>query len=258
MPVIINEIEGPVDAGRSEGQADPGQEYTGRLPAGFRSDLPDRSGLEGGAPLFGVYPAQVVAVADPEGQGRVQVSLPWAVDPEAGPLQIWARLATLMAGRGRGTWFVPDVGDEVLVAFEAGDVRRPYVVGALWNGADSPPVSMDGAGDNNLKVIHSRAGVRITLDDTPGDARLICETPNGQRITLEDSARRIKIDDGSGSEIHLSNGQITVNASMVTVNAGMVQVNSGMSRFSGVVQCDTLIANSVVSASYTPGAGNIW
>ncbi len=197
-------------------------------------------------------------LADPQGQGRVEVRLPWAVDPVRGPLQVWARLATLMAGAERGTWFVPDIDDEVLVAFEAGDVRRPYVVGALWNGADLPPETMDGAGENNLKVIHSRTGVRITLDDTQGDARLICETPNGQRITLEDNARRVTIEDGVGSQIQLANGRITVDATTVTVNAAMVEVNSGMSRFSGVVQCDTLIANSVVSASYTPGAGNIW
>jgi uncharacterized protein involved in type VI secretion and phage assembly len=238
MPVIVDELENPVEPGR---------------PA--PDSMPEKRGP---APLFGVYPALVQNVADPEGQGRVEVSLPWAVDPDEGPLQIWARMATLMAGQGRGTWFMPDVGDEVLVAFEAGNVRRPYIVGALWNGADTPPVSMDGAGENNLKVIHSRAGVKITLDDTSGDARLICETPSGQRIMLEDNTRTVTIEDGSGSQIQLANGRVTVNASMVTVNAAMVEVNSGMARFSGVVQCDTLIANSVVSASYTPGAGNIW
>ncbi len=229
-----------------------------RRPSQRGPALPDRTSSEAGRLLYGVYPALVENVADPEGQGRVEVSLPWAVDPAGEVLTLWARLATLLAGPERGTWFVPDVGDEVLVAFEAGDVRRPYVVGALWNGVDSPPVAMDGAGQNNLKVIQSRSGVRITLDDTPGGARLICETPNGQRITLDDGERRVTIEDGVGSQIQLANGRITVNATTVTVNAAMVEVNSGMSRFSGVVQCDTLIANSVVSASYTPGAGNIW
>ncbi|HEX7432604.1 MAG TPA: phage baseplate assembly protein V, partial [Anaerolineaceae bacterium] len=80
----------------------------------------------------GVYPAVVVDNIDPQQSGRVEVQLPLLVDPVAKNYVAWARIATMMAGNQSGTWFIPDKGDEVLVAFEGGDPRRPYVIGALW------------------------------------------------------------------------------------------------------------------------------
>jgi uncharacterized protein involved in type VI secretion and phage assembly len=161
---------------------------------------------------------------------------------------------------------VPDTGDEVLVAFEAGDPSRPVVVGALWNGVDAPPESMDGGGRNEIRSITTKNRVKVTLDDASGQERLVLETPGGQKVTLKDGPGSITIEDANGNSVKLEPAGITVTSSAkVTVNAGtaeistsMLTVNAGMSRFSGVVQCDTLIASSVVSASYTPGAGNIW
>ena len=92
-----------------------------------------------GGHWYGVYPALVVDIADPDGQGRVKVTLPWSPDAGGSRYEAWARLATLMAGNNRGSWFIPDVDDEVLVAFEGGDPRRPYVVGGLWNGRTGRP-----------------------------------------------------------------------------------------------------------------------
>lgn len=219
-----------------------------------------------GATWYGVYPALVSDVRDPDGQGRVEVTLPWAPDASGGAYAVWARLATLMAGAGRGTWFVPDPGDEVLVAFEAGDPRRPCVVGALWNGSDAPPEVMDGAGRNVRKVIRSRRGVVVSLDDTDGREALVLETPGGQRLRLEDGPGRVEIVDANGNSVRLDAagvtitafGKVTVEAGTAVVSAASLTVNAAMSRFSGVVQADTVITNSVVSASYTPGAGNIW
>lgn len=215
--------------------------------------------------LYGCYPALVVDVVDPNQQGRLKVRLPWSPDLNGGAYEVWARLATMMAGNNRGTWFIPDVDDEVLLMFEAGDPRRPVVVGALWNGQDAPPETMDSGGENNIKSIVSRQGIRITLDDSSGQETLTLETPQ-QTIVLKDDAPAIEITDGSGNAIRLESSGITINAaSKVTINgstievsAGMVTVNAGMSKFSGVVQADTVITNSVISASYTPGAGNIW
>jgi uncharacterized protein involved in type VI secretion and phage assembly len=219
-----------------------------------------------GGRWYGVYPALVDDIKDPDGQGRVKITLPWAPDTAGGRYEAWARLATLMGGDNRGSWFIPDVGDEVLVAFEGGDPRRPYVVGGLWNGSDKPPESMDGGGRNNRKVLRSRNGVKLTMDDADGQEQLIVETPGGQKITLKDGPGTVEIVDSNGNSIKLETSgititaaaKVTVNASTVEVSAGMVTVNAGMSKFSGVVQCDTLISNSVISASYTPGAGNIW
>lgn len=219
-----------------------------------------------GGLFYGVYPALVTDVVDPDGQGRVRVRLPWSPDPSGQSYEAWARLATLMAGADRGSWFVPDPGDEVLVAFEGGEPRRPYVVGALWNGKDAPPEPMDGAGRNEKKILRSRNGVKITLDDADGRERLVLETPGGQKVTLEDGPGRIEVLDANGNSVELAAAgvtvvaasKLTVQAAQVEVTAGMVTVNAGMSKFSGVVQADTVITNSVVSASYTPGAGNIW
>jgi hypothetical protein len=104
------------------------------------------------------------------------------------------------------------------------------------------------------------------MDDADGQEKFIVETPGGQKITLKDGPGSVEIVDSNGNSVKLETSgitvtaaaKVTVNASTVEVSAGMVTVNAGMSKFSGVVQCDTLISNSVVSASYTPGAGNIW
>jgi uncharacterized protein involved in type VI secretion and phage assembly len=214
----------------------------------------------------GVYPALVTDIKDPDAQGRVKVKLPWSPDAGGASCELWARLATLMGGNNRGSWFIPDVNDEVLLAFEAGDPRRAYVIGALWNGSDAPPESMDGSGNNYKKVIRSRNGVKVTLDDQDGQEKMILETPGGQKLTLKDGPGAVEIVDSNGNSIKLESSGITINASakvtvqasQVEVSAGMVKVDAGMSKFSGVVQADTVIANSVISASYTPGAGNIW
>lgn len=215
---------------------------------------------------YGVYPALVTDVKDPDGQGRVKIALPWSPDGAGGGYDAWARLATLMAGGRRGSWFVPDVDDEVLIGFEGGDPRRPYVLGGLWNGSDAPPQSMDGAGNNDKKVLKSRNGVTITLDDTDGQEQLVLETPGAQRLTLKDGPGTITIEDANGNSARFeasgvtitAAAKLTITAGTAEISAAMLTVNAGMSKFSGVVQADTVITNSVVSASYTPGAGNIW
>lgn len=222
------------------------------------------SGL--GGRWYGAFPALVTDISDPEGQGRVKIALPWSADTAGARYETWARLATFMAGNNRGSWFIPDVDDEVLVVFEGGDPRRPYVIGSLWNGKDTPPESMDGAGKNFKKVLRSRNGVKITLDDNDGREQMILETPGGQSLTLKDGPGAVEIVDSNGNSIKLETSgititaaaKVTINAPQVAVSAGMVTVDAAMSKFSGVIQCDTLISTSVVSASYTPGAGNIW
>ena len=226
----------------------------------------DERAAERGGRMYGVYPALVTDIRDPDQQGRVKVSLPWAPDTAGSSYGNWARLATFMGGNHRGSWFIPDVNDEVLVAFEGGDPRRPYVVGSLWNGVDTPPESMDADGSNYRKVLRSRNGVTLTLDDQDGAEQMILETPGGQKVTLKDGTGRIVIEDSNGNSVQFdSNGitvtsaaKVTVNASTVEISASMVTVNAGVSKFSGVVQADTVISNSVISASYSPAAGNIW
>ena len=215
---------------------------------------------------FGVYPALVSNLVDPDGQGRVKITLPWAPDGSGGAYEAWARLSTLAGGPGRGSWFVPEKGDEVLVGFEGGDPRRPYVLGGLWNGSDKPPATMDGAGNNYKKILRTRNGVQVTLDDTDGAEQLSLQTPGGQSLTLQDGPGSITLSDSNGNSITLDSSgvtiqvaaNLTVTATTAQVSATTVNVNSGMSTFSGVVQSDTSITNTIIAASYTPGAGNIW
>jgi phage baseplate assembly protein V len=193
--------------------------------------------------FFGVYEATVLDVRDPDGLGRVRVRL--SSRKVSGLERTWARLATLMAGSNRGTWFVPDVGNEVLVAFEGGDPRRPFVVGALWNASAPPPESMDGAGENPRRVIATRSGARIAIDD---------ET---QRIEVSDASGNSIVLEPAGISITAS-AKVRVVASTIEISAGMLEVNAGMAKFSGIVSCETMQATSVIASSYTPGAGNVW
>ena len=220
-------------------------------------------------PAPGLFQAAQLAVVedlqDPDNLARVKVRLLGSdgVNDHDGP--VWARVACPFAGDNRGTFFIPDVGDEVLVTFVQGDPRFPIVLGGLWNGATQTPASISG-GKNLLKVIRSKNGVKITLDDNDGQEQFIAETPGGQKVTLKDGPGTITIEDSNGNSIKLesagitvtASAKVTVNASQVNVSAGMVKVDAAMSQFSGVVQCDTLIATTVVGTTYTPGAGNIW
>jgi len=222
------------------------------------------SGL--GGRWYGVYPATVSDLKnDPDGLGRVKLTLPWAPDTGGGKYEAWARVATLMGGKNRGSWFVPDEGDEVLIAFEGGDPRRPFVLGGLWNGKDGPPETMDGAGKNYKKVLRSRNGVKVTLDDTDGKETLTLETPGGNKVTLKDGPGSIELVDSNGNSIKLQASGITIQASAkvsisatsVDISAGIVKADTGMAKFSGVVQASTALATSVVGTAYTPGAGNL-
>lgn len=209
--------------------------------------------------------AVVVSVDDPQRMNRVQIRLVAHDDAEQQDAALWARVVCPFAGSDRGAFLIPDVDDEVLVVFQNGDPSYPLVIGGLWNGASTAPAQIGSEG-NRLKVIRSKNGVTVTLDDKSGQETFIAETPGGQKITLKDGPGSVTVEDSNGNSVELASGGMTViaaatvkvQASKVEVTAGMVEVNTALARFSSVVQCQTLIATSVVSTSYTPGAGNIW
>lgn len=214
----------------------------------------------------GVFLATVTSLDDPDRVNRVRVRLAAINGSPQQDAELWARVATLFAGDDRGAFWMPDVDDEVVVAFVQGDARMPIVLGGLWNGTSRAPETLDP--DNNLKVVRSRNGNRIVLDDTPGQERVVIETPGGNRVTLSDPAGDlVRVEDSAGNTTTMGASGVAVRtpttlrieaAARVEIKTAMVQVDAAISRFSGVVQCDTLITNSVISASYTPGAGNIW
>lgn len=136
----------------------------------------------GDSRFFGVTIAVVTNIKDADGLGRVKVKFPWLSAEDESP---WARVMTPMAGGDRGFYFLPEVDDEVLVAFEHGDMAYPYILGALWNGKDKPPEKNDD-GENNKRFIKSRSGHKITLDDTENKEQIIIEDKTGNnKITID-------------------------------------------------------------------------
>jgi uncharacterized protein involved in type VI secretion and phage assembly len=206
-----------------------------------------------GKPLHGLYNGVVTDNADPQQLGRVRVSFPALPALASG---IWARLSTLAAGADSGTWFVPAVGDEVVVAFMNGQADAPVVLGSMWSGTNRPPVVESAPSD--VKLIRSRSGSTIEIDERHGNSTITLETGGGHRIHMDDASGVVTIRGASGDEIEIGSSGIRIVASAkVTVMASMVNVESPLTKFNGVVQVGTLIADSVVSASYSPGAGNI-
>ena len=215
--------------------------------------------------LSGASLARVVDIADPEGRNRVQVRLLAYDGTDGQDAPLWARVVCPFAGDQRGAFFMPDVDDEVLVMFVQGDPRYPLVLGGLWNGSAAAPAELGDEG-NRFKRVRSRNGVVITLDDQQGQEQLVLETPAGQKVTLADGENKITLEDANGNEVVMeasgvsitAAAEVKVEAATVSVTAGIVTVDAALADFSGVVKCQVLQATSVVSTSYTPGAGNIW
>ena len=140
--------------------------------------------------VYGVAVGIVTNNQDPDAMHRVRVKFPWLSDDHE---SWWARVGTPMAGNGRGIYFLPEVDDEVLVAFEHGDIRFPYVIGSLWNGQDKPSAN-NGDGKNNTREIRSRSGHIVRLDDTDGSESIqITDKTGSNSITLKSSDNSITI-----------------------------------------------------------------
>lgn len=177
--------------------------------------------------LAGVSIAIVRDNDDPEGMGRVKLEYPWR---ETSNESYWARIAVPMAGDERGTYFLPEVGDEVLVAFENGDIDHPYVLGALWNGQDDPPAN-NTDGNNNVRRITSRSGHELTFDDGESDGKVVIETAAGHTIELDDASgsETITIEDTGGNEIEFdgTSGSLSMSGGgKISVEAPMIEISS--------------------------------
>ncbi len=205
--------------------------------------------------MHSLHLARVTDTEDPDRRGRIQVML------LATGMEVWASVVVPSAGRDYGISFLPKLDEIVALSFITPE--QPLVLGSIWSGGNSAPEAADP--EQERYVLRTPSGTTMSFNDDDGP-KMEIKTPMGFRITLTDgNGGEVEIErDGqritmSASEINVtSSGTVSINASRVNISAGMVQVDAGMSRFSGVVQADTVITNSVVSASYTPGAGNIW
>ncbi|MFL6164115.1 MAG: phage baseplate assembly protein V [Jatrophihabitantaceae bacterium] len=212
-----------------------------------------------GPRYFGVYPAIVTNIVDQDAIGRVQVRFPWLGTDGDRDVRAWATLCSPYADDEQGLEILPEVDSQVVVAFEAGDLRRPYVLGAAWNGKTTLPHSAESA--NNIRILRSRSDSRLEFDDTAGSPKVSITMASGHRIVLEDAPPQITIQHSNGCVLRMTAaGSIEVNANVsLDVTAPSVNVTAPVSTFSGIVHCQTLITDSfVVSPAYTPGVGNVW
>lgn len=157
--------------------------FTDLLTGGAGTN-PGESGPTGPA---GVVVGLVTNNQDPQDQGRVKVTFPWLSDQDESH---WARVAMPMAGKNRGLFILPEVDDEVLVMFEHGDINHPYVIGSLWNGTDTPPLSANDAvvgGQVVKRVLKTRTGHTILLDDSDGSPGIYITDQTGKNKIIIDS-----------------------------------------------------------------------
>ena len=167
---------------------------------------------------------------DKEGLGRVKVKFPWLND---GDESRWARVATLMAGKEMGTFFLPDVGDEVVVGFDHGDMNHPYVLGSLWSSTDKPPVANDD-GKNNVRLLRSRSGHEIRFEDNVTEKKELIEicTKSGHKIQLDDTdgQEKINIIDKTGNnsiEIDSVQNVISISSQVkLSINAKIIELEA--------------------------------
>jgi len=152
------------------------------------------------AKQFGVEIAIVTNVQDPEKLGRVKVCFPRLPGK---PESDWCRVAQPAAGAGRGFYWLPQVSDEVLIAFERGEAHRPYVIGSLWNGVDKP-MSAAYTDDNSKMMIQTKSGHQIILDDKQGEEKIIIADKSGSRtLTFDVKNKKFLVEAKVGDvEIH--------------------------------------------------------
>jgi uncharacterized protein involved in type VI secretion and phage assembly len=222
--------------------------------------------------VAGVVIGLVKDVDDPEGVGRVRVTFPW-LDPDA--VSGWAPVAAPMGGNDRGYYYMPEVDDEALVAFEHGDLDHPFVIGFLHNGVDKPPT---GGIDTKVRRVKSVAGHVVDLDDRSGsekvhvrtngghvldlrdnDTTIELTTSGGQRLTMTDRPASIELKTTAGTKVTMSDApsqvavrtvggvQVTVSDLGVTVDAGLlpVTVNTTSAQVNADLNVDVTAAAEV-------------
>ena len=189
---------------------------------------------------YGVAEAIVLDNVDPDGEGRIQIRFPWF---DAAMVTEWCRVAYFYAGNGYGALLVPEVGDEVLVAFVHGDMRLPIVLGGLYNGQDKPPSSR--TEDRDQKLLRTKGGHELLFDDSGDQQRVRITTNGGHSVDLDDTGERVEIassdvhtvllDDGgkkitvetSGGEsvvLDGNGGSVTVKGASVTLDAQSIKL----------------------------------
>ena len=164
--------------------------------------------------------------------GRVKVRMPWFSGSEE---SAWARVSVPMAGMNRGTYFIPQVNDEVLLAFEHGDIRHPYVIGSLWNSQDFPPEPLQ-SDPIQKRTIRTQAGHELAFDDLEQSVTILTSTQQKieltadkieisnmtgtHKITIDNTGQNITIQAAAGNiELKAPTGKISLQGAQVELNS---------------------------------------
>jgi uncharacterized protein involved in type VI secretion and phage assembly len=205
---------------------------SGRMPNTVNHLLDHQGGTQDAlGRIFGVVVGVVTSLKDPQDLGRIKVEYPWmGKDKNGSGVNIdsqWARIAAPSAGATRGFYFLPEIQDEVLIAFEQGDPNRPYMVGMLWNGKDKPPEknaeAADSSGKVNHRILQSRLGHKIVFDDSTDKTSILVEDKTGkQRIYIDSTKNSITVNADGDLTIDVK-GNISMKA------GGKIDVQAGTS-----------------------------
>jgi uncharacterized protein involved in type VI secretion and phage assembly len=211
---------------------------------GLMELIRERASDQGHSRINGVVIGIVTNNKDDEGLGRVKVRFPWLSDTDD---SFWARIATPMGGNNRGMYFLPELDDEVLVAFEHGDVRFPYIVGSLWNGKDKPPAS-NTDGKNNLRLIQSRSGHVIKLNDEDGKATVeIIDASGKNSIVIDTAHNTITITAAKDIVLAAAQGSIKLQAQTIEIQATADATIDAKGRMSVTSSSDMVVQGSTVN-----------
>jgi len=175
--------------------------------------------------FYGVTVGQVINLADPMFMGRVQVRMPSldSLDPIA-----WARVATPMAGATSGVYLIPNVGDEVLLAFEHGDVNAPYIIGSLWNASSPPPLpnpmpqirAIRTLAGNQIVFTEAPTTVTIQTGPTPPVSMPAPPSPTGPHTTVMLSPTGVQIASPAGAKILSGSTVVDISPTSVVITSG--------------------------------------
>lgn len=175
--------------------------------------------------IMGVAVAVVTNNQDPDGEGRIKVKYPWRNTEDE---SFWVRGMTFMGGKQMGGYFLPEVNDEVLVAFENGDIDHPFVLGSVWSTKMKPPEA-NSDGKNNIRMIKSRSGHKIILDDKDGNEKIeIKDKSEKNVITIDTKSNTITITSAKDIKLEAKQGKISLEAMQIeTKSQAATKIEAG-------------------------------
>jgi len=207
--------------------------------------------------INGVVVAKVTSTKDPQNLGRVKVNYPWMPESLSQVESDWARVVSPSGGADRGFLFTPEVNDEVLVAFEYGDMNYPYIVGALWNSMDKPPKGTaaiyGGDGKINQRVMRSRSGHVIILDDTQGKEQIIIQDKTEKNSIVIDSKTKAMTIKAEGDLTIEAGGKLIIkskgDASFGSDTKAAIEAKTSLNVKAGTSQLDLQAAGAALKGT---------